>query len=69
MRNEFSNEIENEEKNMNNKIFNAYFGYYTPSSLVEDLYKVNQYKNEKFLNQINDSLIEIENLGNRKSCH
>ena len=40
--------------------------YHTPSFLVKNLYKVNQNKNEKIENQINDSLIQLKNSVIRK---
>ena len=46
---------------MNNEIFKTYFGYHTPSFLVKDFYKVNKYKKEKIVNQINDSLNKFKN--------
>ena len=46
---------------MTNEIFNNYSGYYTPSFLVTDSYKVNQNENEKIANQINNSFIELRN--------
>ena len=52
------NENENEEKNINNEIFNTCFGYQTPSFLANDLFKVNKNKNEKI--KLRDSVIRKE---------
>lgn len=53
--------LKTKKKNMNNEIFKTYFGYHTPSFLVKDFYKVNKYKKEKIVNQINDSLNKFKN--------
>ena len=55
------NEIGNEEGNMNNEIFDNYFGYYTPSFLVKKFYKNNQNENKKIANQIINSFTELRN--------
>ena len=45
---------------MSNEIFNIYFECHFPSFFIEGLYEVNQNNNEKIVNQINNSLIEIK---------
>ena len=44
MHKEFLNEIKNEEKNINDQIFNKYFKYNSESFLEKDLYEDNQNK-------------------------
>ena len=39
LREEFLNEIKNEEKNINEHLFNEYFNYQFPSLLVKHLYE------------------------------
>ena len=39
----------------NSEIFNEYYGYQSPSFLAEDLFKVNQVKNNQIVNQSNNS--------------
>ena len=53
------NKIVNNDKNINNKIFKFYVGYYNPSLLVKDFCKVNQAKNEKVVNLANDALVDL----------
>ena len=45
---------------MSNEIFKTYFGYHTPPFLVEDLYKVNQDKNDKIASRTNDTLLTLD---------
>ena len=59
LRKHFVNEIENDKKSINNEIFKKYFGYQNPSCLVKNLHKANQVKNEQIVNQVNDSLIDL----------
>ena len=66
MREEFQNEIENEEKNINEQIFNEFFNYQYPSFSVKDLYEDNQNKNAKIVKNINESLINLRNSINSK---
>ena len=47
------NEIENEQKNINEQIFKEYFKYHSPSFLVKDLYKNKQ--SDKIVKYINKS--------------
>ena len=49
----------NDEKKMNDEIFQDYIGYYTPLFLVKDLFTVNQTKNEKIVNLVNHALITL----------
>ena len=51
----FLNEIENEEKNVNEQLFKRIFNYYSPSFSVKDLYKDNKNKNDKILKNVNES--------------
>ena len=60
----FINEIINDEKDINSEIFDEYFGYQNPSSLIEDLIKANQTKNNKIVNQTIDSINELKNAPN-----
>ena len=53
-------EFPENEKNMSNEIFKTYFGYHTPPFLVEDLYKVNQDKNDKMASRTNDTLLTLD---------
>ena len=57
MRENFLDEIKNDEKNMNDQIFQEYFGYHSPSILVKDLL----YKNDTIVKYINESLIDLRN--------
>ena len=66
MKLKFLNEIKNEEKNINDKIFRDYFWYQTPSFLVKHLYEVDQDKNEETVDLANDELIELKNSAIRK---
>ena len=61
MREEFLNEIKNEEKNINEQIFKEYFGYESPSFLVKDVYEGNQNKNDMIVKYLNESLIDLRN--------
>ena len=65
-REEFLNEIKNEEKNINELIFIEYFNYLSPSFLVNDLCEENQNKNNIIVKYINESLINIRNSTNSK---
>ena len=60
----FINEIINDEKDINSEISDEYFGFQNPSSLVEDLIKANQTKNNKIVNQTIDSINELKNAPN-----
>ena len=53
----FLNEIENDQKNINNEICKEDFKYPSPSFLVKDLYKNNQ--NDKIIKYINKSLADL----------
>ena len=57
LRENFLNEIKNDEKNMNEQIFQEYFGYRSPSILVKDLL----YKNDTIVKLINELLIDLRN--------
>lgn len=46
---------------LNNKIFKCYFKFQNPLLLVKNVYKTNQAKNEKMVNLVNDSLIDLNN--------
>ena len=56
---EFLNEIVNEEKYINEKIFRDYFRYQNPSSLVKDLFRANKNNNDKTKCLIIIELIKI----------
>ena len=58
LRKEFINEIETDEKCINNEIFWKYFKYQLPLFLLKDLFKV---KNYKLVNHIIDVLIDLRN--------
>ena len=58
MHKEFINETETDEKYINDEIFWKYFKYQSPSFLTKDLFKA---KNNKLVNNINDSLIDLRN--------
>ena len=51
----------------NNEIFKDYFGYHNPSFIAKDLYKVNQAKIERMVNQINDALVNLRYAVNKKT--
>ena len=55
---EFINEIETDEKYINDDIFWKYFKYQSPLFLAKDLFKV---KNNKLVNNINDALVDLRN--------
>ena len=56
------NEIKNEEKSIDNQIFNENFRYKPPSFLAKDLYEDNQIKNDRILKHLNNSLIDLKKL-------
>ena len=64
MREQFLNEIETDEKNINEQIFKEYFKYHFLSFLVKDLYK--KIQNGRIVNYINGSLIDLKNSINSK---
>ena len=66
MRENFFNEIKNEEKSINEEIFNELFNYHYPSFLIKDLYEENKSKNDKIVRNINESLINLRNSINSK---
>ena len=66
MQHEFRNEIIADEEDINNEIFLNYFKYQNPSSLVKDVIRANQNKNEKLVNNINNGLTDLRNDINRK---
>ena len=55
----FLNKIVNDEKSINNEIFKNYSGYQNQSFLPNHLYKVNQAKSVKTVNQVNGALIDL----------
>ena len=55
-----------DEKDINNETFSNYFRYQNPSSLVKDLISAKQTKNEKFVNNVDNGLIDLRNDINRK---
>ena len=59
LREEFFNEVVDEEKYINEEIFRNYFKYQTPSSLVKDLFKAEGNKNEKNRYLIINKLIKL----------
>ena len=66
LREEFLNEIKNEDKNINQQIFRGYFNDQSPSFLVKDLYEVNKNKNYIIVKYLNASLINSRNSVNSK---
>ena len=58
MRKKFINETETGVKYINDEIFWKYFKHQSPSFLVKDLFKA---KNNKSVNNINDTLIDLRN--------
>ena len=60
------NGIKNEEKNINEQIFNEFFSYHYLSFLVKDLYEDKQNINDKITRNINESLINLRNSINSK---
>ena len=62
----FINEVINDEKDINNKIFNEYFGYQNPSFLAKDLIKTNQSKNKQIVKKTIDSINDLKNSNIRK---
>ena len=66
LREEFLNEIKNEDKNINQQIFRGYFNDQSPSFLVKDLYEVNKNKNYIIVKYLNASLIDSRNTVNSK---
>ena len=49
LREEFINEIKNDEKHINDQIFKKIFFYHTPLFLAKDLYNSNQIRNDGIL--------------------
>lgn len=46
------------EENVNNEIFREYFRCQMPSYLAKDFFIADMLKNQKIVNQVNDSLID-----------
>ena len=66
LREEFLNEIKNEENNINEQIFKEYFTYNSPSFLVKDLYEDNKIKKDIIVKHLNELLINLRNSINSK---
>ena len=62
----FFKEIKNEEKNINEQMFNEFFSCHSPSFLVKDLYEDNREKNDKIVKNINELFSNLENFINSK---
>ena len=62
----FFNKTANNETNINTAIFNEHFKYQNTPFLVKDLYNVNRTIDEKVVNNVNDSLIDLRNAVNKK---
>ena len=60
------NEIIAGEKDINNEVFLNYFQFQNPLFLAKDLFRVTQAKNEKLVNNVNDGLINLINVINKK---
>ena len=54
------NEVIANKKNKKDRIFWNYFKYQNPSFLANDLLRATQAKNEQFLNNIIDGLIDFK---------
>ena len=61
LREEFLNEIANEEKTISDELFKTYFGYHNASFLKKYLFKDNNAKNE-----VNDSSTNLRNAVNKE---
>ena len=59
--------IVHDEKNINNKIFTDYFGFYDPWFLAKDLYEANQAKDKEIVMLVNDALIDLGNVFNKNT--
>ena len=59
MREEFLNEIKNEEKNINEQITREHFNYQSPSFLVKYFYEDNQIINDIIVEYLNEQLIDL----------
>ena len=57
----FRNEIETDEKDINDKIDRYYFNYQRLSFLAKYLLDANQDENEQLVNNINGRLIDLRN--------
>ena len=66
MRWKFLDGTKNEDKNINEQIFNEYFNYYYASFLLKNLYEDNQNNNGKTVKNIHESLINLRNSSNGK---
>ena len=66
MREEFSNKIKIEEKNINEQIFKDYFFYQTLSYLAKSLHGGGKIKNDEIIKHINNGIIELRNSINSK---
>lgn len=56
-----------DKKDINRKIFWNYFDYQSPSFLAKYLLKAKQANNQQSVNHINDSLIDLRNVANKKN--
>ena len=65
LRKETLNKIEDEGKNINDEIFSTYFGFYNPSILVKELFNEKEDENDKIVNDVNDSLIDLKKDGKK----
>ena len=52
--------------NINTEIFNKYFPYQNPISLLKDLSNTNKTKNKKIVDHVNDALIDLRNAVNKR---
>ena len=59
MREEFLNEIKNEEKNINEQIIREHFNYQSASFLVKYFYEDNQIINDIIVEYLNEQLIDL----------
>ena len=60
------NEIIADEKDINDEMFWHYFKYQNSLFSAEDLIRATQAKNEQLVNSVNDGLIDLGNVINRK---
>ena len=54
-------------KKVNNEIFKQYFWYHNPSFIAKVLFKANQAKNERMVNQVNDAMFDLRYVFNKKT--
>ena len=66
MRENFFKKINNEEKNVNQQIFREYFNYQSPSFPLKDLYEYNKNDNYITIKYLNESLINLRTIFNKK---